>query len=160
TLTAAPDARFDLTTLRVVGQGQGPGGPIEGVASKQLVFAQQGNLPTNTLHQEGLPAASALPLPIALDAPATPVEVPHGHRADARVNARRSEGADPALAFALLNPPAGITVAGNVPEKAAEGKATVNAAVEAALGPANLVLTAKGKVGDKELILVAPMITI
>jgi len=132
------------------------------VASKALVFAQQAGLPTNVVVQEGLPAATALPVPIALDAPAAAVEVVHGYGGPVPIKAARSAGSeDVVLTLGSLPMPPGLAVAAStIPAKAAEGVANLTVAPEAALGTSTIALTAKGTFGGKERTLAIPGVTI
>ena len=162
TISATPEASFEVAHLKLIGEGQGGPSPVVVEASKIIVFAEQGTLATNVMLQEGLSAATALPTPITLEAPTTPVVVVHGYGANVPVKAVRSPGTeDAALAFGSLPLPGGFTIgASNLPAKAVEGGATVNAAVEAPLGPTVLVLTAKGSVAGKERTLAIPAVTV
>ncbi|MHC5540711.1 hypothetical protein ACYOEI_21030, partial [Singulisphaera rosea] len=58
-VSAVPDAAFGATPLEVVGEAQGPSGPIVSPAKKALIFAQQGTFATKTVTQVGLAAAPA-----------------------------------------------------------------------------------------------------
>ncbi len=151
-----------MANLKLVGEAQGPTGPIVVLASKSIIYAQQAGLPTNVEVQEGLPAAIALPNPITLDSPTTPVEVVHGYGANVPIKAVRAAGSeDVALTFGSLPLPVGFAVgASTLAAKAVEGGATVNAAPEAPLGPTVIVLTAKGKIGGKDRVLDIPAVTI
>ena len=162
TLSSNGDAPPEIANLKLVGTATGPAGPIVVVASKTIVFAQQSGLPTSVEVQEGLPAAIALPIPITLDSPTTPVEVVHGYGANVPIKAVRAAGAeDVALTFGSLPLPAGFAIgASTLPAKSLEGGATVNAAPEAPLGRTIIALTAKGPVGGKEKILAIPAVTI
>ncbi len=163
TLSAAADAAFEVANLKLIGEAKMPGGAtIVAEASKPLVFAQQAGLTTHAVIQGGLPAAPALPTPITLDAPATPIEVVHGHGAAVPIKAVRAPGSeDAALTFGSLPPPTGLAVAATpLAAKALEGTATVTAAPEAPLGLAVLTLTAKGNLGGKERTLAIPAVTV
>lgn len=171
TVAAAPDAAFDRVDLEVVGRAQGPAGPLVVRGSKLLVFAQQGatpvggapaaSLPTNVLTQLDLPAASALPPPLTLETPGTPVEVVHGYGGAVPIKVVRPKGAEGALTVTPLPPPPGFAVPNaTIADKAAEGSAPVNAAVEAPLGMSTIVLTAKGKIGGKDRTLALPAVTV
>lgn len=158
TLAASNDANFGAVHLRVVGEGQGP---VVREAFKDLVFAQQGNLPINTVNQTGLPAAPAPAPAVTLDAPDKPVEIAHGYGTPVTVKVTRPKGADAALAVTPLPLPPGLAVpATNIAEKAAEGKIPVNAAVEAPLGTMTIALVAKGKFGGQEQTITVPAITL
>jgi hypothetical protein len=162
TISATPEASIEIANLKLVGEGQSPGGPIVVETSKSIIFAEVGTLATNVLVQEGLPAASSLPTPITLDAPTTPVEVVHGYGANVPVKATRSAGTeDVVLTFGSLPLPAGFAIgASTIAAKANEGGATVNAAPEAPLGPTVIALTAKGPIGGKEKVLAVPAVTL
>ena len=69
TITASPDASFEVANLKLIGEGQGGPAPVVVEASKTIVFAEQGTLTTNGMVQEGLPAAISLPTAITLEAP-------------------------------------------------------------------------------------------
>lgn len=158
TLAAAPDAAFGTAHLRVMGEGQGG---IVREASKELVFAQQGNLPINSVTQTGLPAAPAAAPPVTLDTPATPIDVAHGFGTAVTVKVTRPKGADAALAVTPLPLPPGLAVpAANIAEKAAEGKVPVNAALEAPLGTMTIALVAKGKFGGQDQTITIPAVTL
>ncbi len=160
TVSATKEANFGPIDLKVIGTGQGPTGPVTDVASKLIVFAQQATLPTNTLSQIGLPASTALALPGVIEAPTTPIEVVHGYGGSVPLKVVRADKADGVLTFSLLPLPPGVTVAGTIAEKANEGAATINAAPEVPLGPSVVVLTAKGKLGGKDVSLVVPSVNI
>ena len=161
TVSAAKDASFGPIVLKVVGTGQEPNQPpLVVLGSKTVVYASQGPMPVNSMVQDGLPASTALALPAALESPAEPVEVVHGFGGSIPVKIAREPGADAAFAFASLPLPPNMTVGGAIPEKAAEGAAAINAPIETPLGPSVVVLTAKGKVGDREVTLVAPAVPI
>ena len=162
TISATPEASFEIANLKLVGEAAGPNGPILVGTSKSVIFSEQGTLATNVMIQEGLPAATSLPTAITLEAPTTPVEVVHGYGTNVPIKAVRSAGTeDVVLTFGSLPPPAGFTVgASNIPAKAGEGGATVNAAPEAPVGPTIIALTAKGPIGGKEKILAVPAVTL
>ena len=161
TLTSSLDASFGLTHLEVVGQAQGPDGPISSRGSKSLVFAQQATVQTNTMEFVGITAAGALEIPVSLDAPAGPIEVAHGYGTAIPIKAIRKPGADGALAFSIPTPPPGMTVAAsNFAEKAAEGTATVNVTTDHPLGPVSIGLIGKGKIGPGEVTLSVPLVTL
>src|SRR5262249_16445503 len=128
---------------------------------RQLVLAQLQGLPTNVLTLDSLAAAPALARPVTLEAPAEPIEVVHGYGAPIPIKVTRGEKEEAALAITALPLPGGLAVPNaNIAEKATEGNATVNAAVETPLGPMTIALTAKGKVGGKEQVLAIPSVTI
>lgn len=161
TVSAAADAPGQALNLAVVGEGQGPEGSIVVRAGKTIIFAQQATLPTNTMTQVGLAAATALPTPLTLDAPAAPVEVAHGYGAPVVLKAARGKGADGALALSAAALPPGLAVpAATIAEKAAEGTVTVNTTTDHPLGNVSLVVVAKGKVAGAERSVVAPALTL
>lgn len=160
-LSAAPDAAFGPTELKVVATGQGPGGPITVPAMKVVVFAQQGAVPLNTGIQTVLPAAPGAPELLRFETPEAPVEVVHGLGGAVPVKLTRNEGADAALALAALPLPPGVTLAETkVAEKAGETTANVGVAREAALGKITIGLTAKGKFGEAERTFALPAVTL
>ncbi|MHB1559098.1 MAG: hypothetical protein ACYC61_16725, partial [Isosphaeraceae bacterium] len=161
TLSASADAHFAVTSLKLMGRGDGPLGRIERVSERPVVFAMQSNLPTSSMTEYGLVVAPAGPTPVVLEAPAGPIEVAHGFGATVPVKVVRSKGAEGTLAFAAPILPAGITLPGDK----AEGKAeTVNvrvqAAVEAPLGAMTLGLHAKGKVAGADRTIDAPGVSL
>jgi len=162
TITASPDASFEIANLKLIGEAQGTPAPVVVEAAKSITFAEQGTLATNVMLQEGLPAATSLPTAITLDAPTSPVEIVHGYGGSVPIKATRSAGTeDVVLTFGSAPLPAGFTIAAStIPAKASEGGAVVNAAVESPLGPTALALTAKGTIGGKEKILAAPTVTV
>jgi hypothetical protein len=161
TLSASADASFPAAPLKLVGRAQGTEGPFERLATKGVVYASQNNVPMCSIDQFGLVAAPALALPVTLETPATPIEVPHGYSATITVKVIRTKGADAALAITALPLPAGLAVPKmNIAEKAGEGKVTVTAAVAASLGTSTLVLQAKGKLGGAERVLDLPAVTL
>lgn len=161
TVTATPAASFGPLDLKIIGTGQEPNKPpIVDLASKMVVFAVQGTMPVNSVTQNGLPAATALALPATIEGPATPVEIVHGIGGAIPLKIVRSPKADGSLAIASLPLPPAMTVAGTIADKALEGSATVNAPAESPLGPATIVLTAKGKLDGRDITLVAPSIVI
>jgi hypothetical protein len=144
--------------LTVVGEGQGVGVVR---ASKTLVFAQQATLPTNTLIQEGVPAAPAAPIGVTLDAPAEPVEVVHGFGAPVVVKATRGKDPVGALAFSALPLPPGLAVpAATLAEKAAEAPVSVNTTTDLPLGDVTIGLVAKGTVAGAGQTVSVPAVTI
>lgn len=160
-ISAHTDASFGAVTLDVVGQGQGTGGPIVASAKKNIVFATQGTLPTNTMTQMGLAAAPAVRSAIVLDVPATPVEVVHGYGVPVSIALTRSSGSDAELAVSALPLPPGLAVpAAKLAEKADEGKVTVNAAVETPLGAMTIGLLAKGKIDKADQTFAIPAVTL
>lgn len=161
TVSLSKDAvAFGPLDLKVIGKADTPAGPITEMASKTLVLAQQGTLPTNSVTQTGLASASALALPASLDSPATPVESVHGGSGIVPLTVARGEGADGALAIASLPLPVGMSVAGTIAEKVNEGPATINTPIESPLGPISVVFTGKGKLAGKDVTLTAPSVLV
>lgn len=160
-VAAAADAAFDAVSLNVVGQAQGPAGPIVVPARKDIVFALQGTLPTNAVTQFGLAAAPALARAVVLDAPASPVEVVHGFGTSVPIKLTRNNGADAELAVTPLPLPPGLAVpAAKVAEKATETTVPVNAAVETPLGSMTIGLVAKGKIDKVDQTFAIPAVTL
>ena len=110
-LSAAADASFPAAPIKLVGRAQGVNGPIERLAYKPVVFAQQAKLATCSITEYGLMAAPALAEPVVLDTPPALVEVAHGLSATVPVKVTRSQGADAALAISPLPLPPGLTIA-------------------------------------------------
>jgi hypothetical protein len=161
TLTASPDAAFPAVPLKLVGRAQGPEGPLERLAARAVVYAQQNNVPMCSIDHFGLIAAPALAPPVILETPSTPIEIPHGYSATVPVKVVRTKGADAALAITALPLPAGLAVPKfSIAEKAGEGKVTVTAAVAAPLGMSTLVLQAKAKLGGTDHVLDLPAVTL
>jgi hypothetical protein len=162
TITSTSEASIEIANLKLVGEGQGPNGRIVVGTSKAIVFAEQGTLATNQVVQEGLPAATALPTAITLDAPNSPIEAVPGYPVNIPVKATRSPGTEDAvLTFGTLPLPTGFAIAvSNIPAKAVEGNAVINLGPDAPLGPSLLALTAKGPIGGKEKTLAVPLVTL
>ncbi len=161
TISASADASFPAAPIRVVGRGDGPGGPFERDGFKPLVFAQQANLPIYAIDQIGLVAAPALPLPLTLETPSTPIEVPHGFSAAFPIKAVRTKGSESVLTVSPLALPAGLSVPNvTIAEKAIEATVTIKAAVAAPLGTTTLGLQAKGKLAGAERTIVLPAVTL
>ncbi|AGA29423.1 hypothetical protein [Singulisphaera acidiphila] len=160
-VSASADASFGAVSLNVVGQGQGPAGPIVVTAKKDILFAQQGTLPTYVVTQVGLAGAPALPKALTLDAPAEPIEVVHGYGAAAPIKLTRTNGADAELAVTPLPLPPGLAVpAAKIAAKANDGSVPFNAAVETPLGAMTIGLIAKGTVDKVEQTFSIPAITL
>jgi hypothetical protein len=160
-VSAGADASFGAVSLNVVGQGGGPAGPIVVPARKDLLFAQQGTLPTNSVTQIGLAAAPSLPQAVVLETSAAPVEVVHGYGTSVPILLTRSSGADAELALSSLPLPPGLAVpAAKVAEKANEGAVPVNAAVETPLGAMTIGLVAKGKIDKIDQTFAIPAVTL
>jgi hypothetical protein len=161
TLSATPDASFGVVDLRIAGTGQTPAGPITVQGSKQFVFSQQQNFPTNMITLNALAAATALARPASVEAPTEPVEIVHGLGGPIALKVKRDEKAEGALAVTGLPASAGLAVAASkIGEKDTEGAATVNVDVAAPLGTVSIALVAKGKIGGKDVTLGIPEVTL
>lgn len=160
-LTAAPDASFVVADLKVVGEAQGPAGPIRRIAEAREVYSKQEYLETNVLEREALATAPSTAGVIALDAPAGPIEVAHGQSATIPVKIARTAGADAAVDLNPLALAPGFTAAAvKVAEKADAADFAVAVAPEAALGATTVGLSAKGKFADVERVVEAPVVTL
>ena len=161
TMTASADASFPAAPLKLVGRATGADGPFERLATKVTIYAQQNNVPMQSIDHFGLVAAPALASPVALETPSTPIEIPHGYSATVPVKIVRTKDADSALEITALPLPAGLAVPkASIAAKAADGKVTVNAAIAAPLGTSTLVLQAKGKLGGADRVLDLPAVTL
>lgn len=160
-ISAAPDADFGAVTLKVVGTAQGPNGAITEVASRDVVFAQQGNLPLNAQAQWGLAAAPASAALAALDAPAEPVDIVHGIGGAVTIKVKRPDDAEGALTLEAISLPTGVTVPKDtkIAEKAAEGTIPLTVGLDAPVGAHSVGFTAKGKLKGKDLAFAAPVVT-
>lgn len=159
TISGSADLAPGPYTLEVVGEGEGPGGPIVATASKTLVLAQQSNMPTRSLTLVGLAAAPALERPVNLEAPAEPVEVVHGYGAPVALKANRKEGALGVLAISALPLPPGLAVPEvKTDDKATEATVTVNTTTDHPIGKVSVVLSAKGKLAGSDQIVAAPAV--
>ncbi len=163
TVSATEAADFGPLILNVIGEG----GTFKKSASKTVIFSQQATLPTNSMDQQGLFAVTALAQPANLDAPATPIEVPHGAGGTFVVTAKRGEDANGPLAIAPLPlVPGQVLLAGltapavTMAEKINEATITVNAAPEVPLGLMTVAFTAKGKLANEDRTLYIPAITL
>jgi hypothetical protein len=158
---AAADASFPPAAIKLVGRGQGPDGPFERVAIRPVVFVQQANMPLCAVDQIGLVAAPAQALPVTVETPSAPIEVPHGFVAPIPVKVVRKPGADAALVITPLPMPPGLSFAGaTIADKAVEGKVTVKAALTAPLGMTTLGMRAKGKLAGVERTFDLPAVTL
>ncbi len=161
TLSATADASFPAAPLKLVGRATRPDSPMERLATKAVVYAQQNNVPMCSIDQFGLVAAPALPQPVALETPATTIEVPHGFSATVPVKVVRTKGVDDAMEITALPLPPGLAVAkASIAAKAAEATVTVTAALAAPLGTSTVVLQAKGKLGGANRVLDLPAVTL
>ena len=160
-ISAAPDAKFDPTPLKVVGEIPGPDGPVQIAASKTIVFAQQATIPTNFQPFAGLAAAPASPFPVRLETPDGPIEVAHGCGVPVVVKAVRDKGADAALPLTTLPLPPGLTVpAVSIAEKKNEATLAINTAIEHPIGTVSIAIQSKAKLNGAQETLAAPTITL
>lgn len=160
TVSASADAAFGPLSLSVAGEGKGAEGPIVVRASKSIVFAQQGTLPTNAMAQEGVAASSSSALAVSLDAPAAPVEVAHGFGAPVAIKATRGKEPVGALALTALPLPPGVTVApAALKEKDAEVQVTLSTTTDVPLGDLSIGLVAQGTVAGAGRTIAVPAVT-
>ena len=162
-VSASPDASFDRTILRVMGDAVGPSGPIVAEATRTTILAQQADFATKVTTAEGLVAALASPSPINLLGPSGPVEVVPGYPAPIPVKAIRSTGTEEVvLTFGALPTITNLAVAADpkLAAKALEGVITLNTNPDLTPGPLVVVFTAKGKFGDRERTLALPAVTL
>ena len=160
-ISAVPSAAFAAVPLKLVGRGQGPDGPIEVEATRQLVFAKQSILPTSTLTQRGVAAAPALPTAVTFEAPGQPIEIAHGFGGTIPITALRAKGADAALQITALPLPPGLAIpAASIAGKAALGTVAVNTTLDASLGTMTIGLQAKGKFAGGEQTIAIPAVTL
>jgi hypothetical protein len=160
-MTAAADASFDAADLQVVGEGQGPNGPIRRTAEDHEVFAVLDTLATNVLRRDALTTAPSTADVVGPDAPAEPIEVAHGQSATIPVKLSRTAGADAAIVLNALPLPPGFTAAAvNVAEKADSADFVVAAAPEAPLGATTIGFSAKGKFADVERTVEGPVVAL
>ena len=160
-LTATADAAFATADLKVVGEGQGPAGPIRSTAFDREVYAKQDYIETNVLRREALAAAPSAPDVASLDAPAGPIEVAHGQSATIPVKLARAAGADAAVDLNALPLPPGFSAAAvKVAEKADAADLVVAVAPEAALGATTIGFSAKGKFAAGERTVTGPVVAL
>ncbi|MFO0908327.1 MAG: hypothetical protein U0794_08195 [Isosphaeraceae bacterium] len=161
TVSAAADASFGPVQLKVVGRADTPSGPLVRVADRELVFATQATLPTNSLKQTGLAAAPATVAPVTIDTPAAPIEVAHGLGTTITINVNRPKGAEGALALTPSPLPPGVAIPNaQVGEKATEAKVALNTTTDVTLGTMSVVLNAKGKVAGSDRLMAVPALTL
>lgn len=158
-VSAAPDADFGAVELKVVGTAEGG---VTAAASHEIVFAEQGNFPINSLKQVGVAAAPSQAAAVTFDAPGQPVEIVHGVGGSVPIQVKRSEGADAAFTLASLTLPPGVAFAkdAKIAEKVAEAAVALEVSTDAAVGQYSVALTAKGKIKDKEQTLAIPAVTL
>jgi hypothetical protein len=179
TVAAAADAVPGPVVLDVIGEGRGPAGPILARAKWIIAFGPLTTAPhrrenldgfvsdvgaylrTRVMTQSGLFAAAVRPAPLALDAPAGPIDVVRGRGAMFKVTATRLKGAEGALTLRPLPLPSGLSI----PEvtlgaTATEAAVTVKTAAEHPLGEVSVVLMARGTIAGAERFLAVPAVTL
>ena len=152
--------REQVSQLKLIGRGQGPDGPIEVEATRELVFAKQSILPTSTLTQRGVAAAPALPTAVTFEAPSQPIEIAHGFGGTIPITVVRAKGGDAALQITPLLLPPGLAVpAASIAGKSALATVAVNTTLEASsLGTMTIALQAKGKFAGGEQTIAIPAV--
>ena len=163
TLSAPPDAAFDLASLRIIGDATGPAGPIQVEATRTTILAQQADFATAIVTRTGLPTAPAAPSPVTLTGPDAPVEVVLAYAATIPVQAVRSpEAADVVLTFGALPTIPNLAIAADpkLAAKADAGSITVNTNPDLPPGPVVVVFTAQGKFGDRDRTIAMPAVTL
>jgi len=160
-ISAVPTAAFAAVPLKLIGRGQGPDGPIEVEATRELVFAKQSILPTSTLTQRGVAAAPALPTAVTFEAPSQPIEIAHGFGGTIPITVVRAKSGDAALQITPLLLPPGLAVpAASIAGKSALATVAVNTTLEASVGTMTIALQAKGKVAGGEQTIAIPAVTL
>ncbi len=160
-ISAAPTAAFAAVPLKLVGRAQGPEGPIEVEAIRELVFAKQSTLPTSTLIQRGVAAAPALPTAVTFEAPSEPIEIAHGFGGTIPIKAVRARGGDAAVQITTLPLPPGLAVpAASLAGNQAQTTVTVTTTLEASPGVMTIALKAKGKFAGGEQTIAIPAVTL
>lgn len=157
-LSATQDAAFGAVPLKVVGKGAN-GLVVQ--AARLNVFSTIGALPAKAVHQTGLLAAPATPEVITFEAPAGPIEVPHGGSIPIPIKAIRTPEAKGELTITALPLAPGLAV----PEfklgaEAAEGAVAVAANPPIPGGPSTIGLVAKGKIGGRDQTFALPAVTV
>jgi len=159
-ISAAPDASFSATHLKIVGRAEGTV-PIEVAATAEIVFAQLGTVPIRAVAQSGLAVAPALPTPVTFESSPDPIEVAHGFAGSIPLKLTRTEGAEGDLVVAPLPLPPGISVAeATIAGNATDGTLEVKTTLAAALGFTTLAFQAKGNIGGRERLFAVPAVTI
>jgi len=160
-ISAAATAAFAAVPLKLIGRAQGPEGPIEVEATRELVFAKQATLPTSTLTQRGVAAAPGLPAAVTFEAPSEPIEIAHGFGGTIPIKAVRARGGDAALQITTLPLPPGLAVpAASIAGNQAQATVSVNTTLEASLGAMTIALRAKGKFAGGEQTIAIPAVTL
>lgn len=161
-LTAAPDAAFGPIVLDLVASSPAPN-PLSEKVGKMVVFAQQQNLPSYAIEEEGLHLATAPARVLSLDSPAEAIEAVHGFSAVVPIKVARS--GDPAkgeLTIPVVQPlPQGLGMGETkIAADAAEGAVTVTIDPATPVGPVTLGFTAKGKFENKDQVFGIPAATL
>ena len=160
-LIATPEAEFETRSLRIIGTGEGPAGPIVAEGEAMIAFATVGGFPSHVAVQRGLAAADARPSPIALQTPDEPIELVQGYGASVPVTIARQEGAGTALEIEPLPTSEGLDAPEvTFDEGAADGTIAVIAAPDAPIGPSLIAFTAKGKIAEADRIFDLPAATL
>lgn len=150
-ISAAPDAAFPTTPVRLVGRAQTPQGAIEQAASATVVFVSNADPPVGTVVFQALAIAPALPNSLAVDTPAAAIELPRGFSASVPITVTRPKGALGTLKITALPGPVGVSAdAPTIAEKDVAGKVAVKCTVDAPLGPLSLALKAQGKIAGQD----------
>lgn len=188
TIAATVDAAFGPVVLDLVGEGRGPDGPVVAHASKVILFGaattssfrwrvdagedKDGRpwewwdtvppyLRSMLLTQPGLFVAPARADPLALDAPAAPVEVAQGSQTTFKIRATRPKGGEGALTLSPLPLPTGLSIPEvTIDAIATEATVRVHTAPEHPLGAVSVVLTARGRIGGAERCFAVPAVTL
>jgi hypothetical protein len=183
TLTAAPDATFASAVLKVLGEGQGPHGPITAQATKVIFFGEPTTMPFRTVidrvddkpvyandpaylrttlqKQLGLFAATIKPAPLRLDGPSAPVPVVRGSSARFRVTVTRSTGASGSLTLSPLALPPDLAIPDvTLDESATTATVSVSVAKAHPFGDVTVVLKARGHVAGAWQELTVPAVTL
>jgi hypothetical protein len=161
TLSADESAKPGPVTLNIVAEAQVGETTVTVPASKVVVFAQQGAVPTNSVTFQGLATGLAPAQPVKLEAPAEPIVVAHGFGAPVAIKAVRGANAEGKLAITAVTPPAGTTAAAaSLGEKDEQVTVTLNTTLDTPVGLSTVALQAKGKVGGTDLTLAVPAVNI
>ena len=165
-ISAAPDAAFPPTPVRLVGRAQTQQGPIEASASATVIFVASADPPVATIVFQALEIAPTLAPPLSVDTPAAAIELPRGFSASIPITVARPKGAEGALKIAPPALPAGAAPSlvsaapATIADKAVAGSVTVKAAVAAPLGPMTLALKAQGKIAGQDQMLDLPIVAL
>ncbi len=160
-VSAAADSAFAAVPLKLIGRAQGPEGPFEVEATRELVFAKQATLPTSTLTQRGVAAAPALPTAVIFEAPSEPIEIAHGFGGTIPIKVVRAKGGDAAVQITTLPLPPGLAVpAASIAGNQAQASVVVNTTLAASPGVMTIALQAKGKFAGGEQTIALPAVTL